>query len=79
MAHRRHPLLGDSTYGGRLRLPRGASEELVQALRDFRRQALHATRLAFRHPVSGDAVEVQSDPPADFAELLETLGADLRS
>src|SRR3546814_6200528 len=42
MAHLKHPILGDPLYGGALKLPRAASEELVAALRGFRRQALHA-------------------------------------
>ena len=49
-AHRRHALVGDQVYGGRLALPKGASEEMIQVLRHFKRQALHATRLAFIHP-----------------------------
>ena len=56
-AHRRHPLVGDPVYGGRLALPKGASEELIAALRGFRRQALHAAKLGFTHPVSGEAME----------------------
>ncbi|MDH5344766.1 MAG: 23S rRNA pseudouridine(1911/1915/1917) synthase RluD, partial [Gammaproteobacteria bacterium] len=55
-AHRRNPLLGDPTYGGRLKLPAGASPELIEVLRTFGRQALHATRLRFTHPVTGDPV-----------------------
>src|SRR3546814_10450070 len=45
MAHLKHPILGDPLYGGALKLPRAASEELVAALRGFRRQALHAEGL----------------------------------
>src|SRR3546814_17710483 len=42
MAHLKHPILGDPLYGGALKLPRAASEELVAALHGFRRKALHA-------------------------------------
>lgn len=77
MAYRRHPLLGDSTYGGRLQLPGGATDVLVQALRNFRRQALHAARLGFSHPTTGEAVDIRCEPPADFAGLLEILREDL--
>ena len=45
MAHRRYPLIGDPTYGGRPRIPKGASDRLVDALRSFSRQALHARTL----------------------------------
>lgn len=72
-AHRRHPLLGDPTYGGRLAMPAGANAELQETLRRFRRQALHAEKLSFLHPSSGATVEVQTDPPDDFKMLLEVL------
>ena len=75
-AHRRHPLLGDPTYGGRLQLPAGASDVLVDALRSFRRQALHAARLSFAHPTSGNTIALECPPPADFEVLLGALRAD---
>ncbi len=77
-AHRRHPLVGDPVYGGRLALPAGASEELIQMLRRFKRQALHAARLAFVHPVSGDELEFEAPPPADFQALLEVMRRDAK-
>ena len=64
---------GDQTYGGRLALPAGASDEVRQALRNFRRQALHAEKLSFAHPINGETVSVQADPPADFLDLLQVL------
>jgi len=76
LAHRRHPLVGDPVYGGRLRVPAGASEALATCLRGFKRQALHAARLAFEHPVSGEAVHWDSPLPADMAELLAVLRED---
>lgn len=76
-AWRRHPLVGDRLYGGRLALPRGASGELERTLRGFRRQALAATRLAFEHPENGEAIEVEIEPPADFRKLVSALDADL--
>jgi 23S rRNA pseudouridine1911/1915/1917 synthase len=72
-AHRRHALVGDQTYGGRLALPKGASDELVQVLRHFKRQALHATRLAFEHPSSGEQIDLEVSPPKDFQVLVDTL------
>ena len=79
LAHIRHPLLGDPVYGGRLRLPRDCSEELAEALRRFRRQALHAGRLGLVHPVSGEFLEWQSPLPADMRELIELLREDALS
>jgi 23S rRNA pseudouridine1911/1915/1917 synthase len=72
-AHRRHPLVGDGMYGGRLALPAGAGEELTDTLRRFRRQALHAHRLSFLHPRTGLPVDVSAEPPADFQQLLQVL------
>jgi 23S rRNA pseudouridine1911/1915/1917 synthase len=78
MAHIHHPVFGDPVYGGRLRLPAGASRPLVAALRGFGRQALHATRLGFEHPATGRAVVWEAELPADFAALLELLSDDER-
>ena len=75
-AHRRHALVGDQVYGGRLALPAGASEPVIAALRSFRRQALHATKLEFVHPTSGELMQLQAEPPADFQALLATLRED---
>src|SRR5690606_7929278 len=57
MAHIGHPLVGDQTYGGRMRLPQGASPDWIAYLQNFRRQALHAFRLGLEHPTSGEWVE----------------------
>lgn len=79
MAHIGHPVVGDPTYGGRLRLPPGAGAPLTEALRAFKRQALHATRLALEHPVSGEAMQWESPLPADMQALVEALEADRES
>jgi 23S rRNA pseudouridine1911/1915/1917 synthase len=76
MAHIQHPLLGDPLYGGRLRLPQGAGDDLLQRLREFRRQALHACRLGLGHPRSGDWLEWESPLPEDMRALLEALRSD---
>lgn len=73
LAHIGLPIVGDPLYGGGLKLPRGASEALRDALRGFRRQALHAWRLRFTSPASGDEVQVEAPPPADFQALLARL------
>jgi 23S rRNA pseudouridine1911/1915/1917 synthase len=76
LAHAGFPIVGDRVYGGRLALPRGAGEALRQALRDFPRQALHAARLEFAHPVTGKPVACVAPLPADMQELLRVLAAD---
>ncbi|KAA1188340.1 23S rRNA pseudouridine(1911/1915/1917) synthase RluD [Pseudohalioglobus sediminis] len=73
MAHRHYPLVGDPVYGGRPRIPKGASDELVTALRQFPRQALHAQALGLFHPESGEAMEFECPLPADMQQLLATL------
>ena len=75
-AHRRHALVGDPVYGGRLALPAGASEALIEFLRRFKRQALHAARLAFVHPGSHESLQFEVPPPADFQDLLAVLRDD---
>jgi 23S rRNA pseudouridine1911/1915/1917 synthase len=76
MAHIRYPLLGDPVYGGRLRLPKGASEATQSALKAFRRQALHAGLLGFVHPESGEEVSWRVDLPEDMKSILTVLEQD---
>jgi len=79
LAHAGYPIVGDRVYGGRLTMPKGANEELRQALREFPRQALHAARLKFDHPVTGKPLECASPLPADMRGLLDLLAADARA
>jgi 23S rRNA pseudouridine1911/1915/1917 synthase len=79
LAHLHYPIVGDPKYGGRLTKPRGARERLIDALRTFKRQALHATTLAFDHPRSGKRQTFQSAMPPDLAELLAALAEDARA
>lgn len=76
MAHRHYPLVGDKVYGGRPRIPKGASEELIVALRSFPRQALHAHALGFVHPQSESAVQFACELPADLAALIDILASE---
>jgi 23S rRNA pseudouridine1911/1915/1917 synthase len=78
LAHAGYPLVGDPLYGKRLVIPKGAGPRLEAALRGFRRQALHAARLAFVHPLSGARVEYATPLPPDFMELLAALREDAR-
>ncbi len=78
LAHVRHPIVGDLAYGN-LRLPKGASPELIEALRGFRRQALHAERLEFVHPATGETVLVQAERPADMEALIGVVRDDSKT
>jgi 23S rRNA pseudouridine1911/1915/1917 synthase len=73
MAHIRHPLVGDRTYGGRPRLPKGLSPKLTGALQAFPRQALHAIALGVRHPQTGEAMHWEIPMPEDLRALLDLL------
>ena len=79
MAHLKHPIVGDPLYGGPLKLPRGATPELVEALRGFKRQALHAETLEFAHPVSGQPIRCTAPVPADLRQLMDALRDDQRA
>ncbi|GAA0729514.1 RluA family pseudouridine synthase [Sphingomonas japonica] len=68
MASIGHALLGDPAYGRTKAAHRGILETL-----GFRRQALHATRLGFIHPVGSNALAFESEMPADMQELFEQL------
>jgi 23S rRNA pseudouridine1911/1915/1917 synthase len=76
LAHIGFPVVGDPVYGGRLRIPPGASTALTAELKGFQRQALHAARLALEHPVTHRQREWQAPLPDDMRRLVRTLEAD---
>ncbi|MGR5159799.1 23S rRNA pseudouridine(1911/1915/1917) synthase RluD [Vibrio owensii] len=76
MSYLQHPLLGDTAYGGRARIPTGASQELTEMIRGFDRQALHAVMLRFEHPVTGEELEFHAPVPDDMVEMTEALRKD---
>lgn len=69
----RHPLVGDRQYGARDLLPKGASPDIIETVRGFTRQALHAHRLRFRHPATNRALSITSPLPEDMEDLLAAL------
>ncbi|KAF1071855.1 MAG: Ribosomal large subunit pseudouridine synthase D [Pseudomonas citronellolis] len=79
MAHIGYPLVGDQVYGGRFRIPPGASPTLIESLRDFPRQALHARFLELDHPATGVCMKWESPLPDDFTWLLSLLRQDSES
>ncbi len=70
LEQRRTPILGDVTYC----LPVG-DERLLAIGRELGRQALHATTLGFTHPITGEAVSLRREPPADFQRAQQALAA----
>ena len=76
MAHLKQNIIGDPLYGGSFKLPKGASDELIAALRGFKRQALHAEVLEFAHPLSGEPVRCEAPLPEDMTRLMALLRED---
>ncbi len=72
----KHPIVGDPLYGSRLRVPKGASDNLKVELSRFKRQALHAKRLSLVHPGNKNPIEWQVSRPNDFEQLLNVLNAE---
>jgi len=79
MTHAGYPLVGDPLYAGRFRIPPAASPTLVQTLREFPRQALHARFLELDHPASGKRMKWESPLPEDLVWLLSLLRQDNES
>lgn len=76
LASIQHPIIGDATYGERLRLPKSATPALVSALRQFKHQALHANELGLLHPLTGEEIAWKVELPEDFQALLLCLRED---
>lgn len=76
LAYRKHPILGDATYGERLRLPKGATVALIQTLQHFKHQALHADELGLLHPLTQEELSFKIELPEDFQQLLRVLHED---
>ena len=76
MSYLQYPLLGDTAYGGRARIPSGATQELTDMIRQFDRQALHAVMLKFEHPITGEELEFHAPVPEDMVILTEALRQD---
>ena len=68
MSHIGHPVLGDSVYCSTKRYREWEGRVL--------RQMLHAARIKFKHPVSGEPIEMEAPLPEDMQELLKRLSAD---
>jgi 23S rRNA pseudouridine1911/1915/1917 synthase len=67
MAAQRHPCVGDAMYG---------ADPTISARLGLTRQWLHAKRLGFAHPTTGQPVSFESDYPADLQHALEVLRRD---
>ena len=68
-----HPLIGDNTYGGGFKEPAHKDSGLLQALRGFKRPALHARELKLIHPATNEEIHWRADIPADMQSLIDDL------
>jgi len=79
LAHLRHPVFGDPTYGGRRILYGAVTGEykrfIGELLELLPRQGLHARTLGFEHPVTGERVLVEAEPPQDMQQAMERAEA----
>jgi 23S rRNA pseudouridine1911/1915/1917 synthase len=79
MSHVGHPLIGDPVYGraglAGLRPEDEAADAALEIIAGFRRQALHAAILGFEHPVTGEELRFETQPPEDFERLRRALAA----
>ena len=75
LSHIGYPLVGDPLYGGRLRFPKKAREEIKEALKAFQRQALHSKKLTLKHPTSGNEMSWKIELPEDMSMLLNALNS----
>lgn len=73
LSHLGHALVGDSVYGGKLRFPKKASEDLKNELQNYKRQALHSRKLSLHHPESGDLMSWKTSLPEDMLILLNVF------
>lgn len=79
MSHIRYPLVGDFNYGGRAKVHAGCTEAFATAIRNFKRQALHATQLGLTHPLNNEWMQWQVDMPDDMQRLVALAHEDLDS
>lgn len=76
MQHIGFPLVGDPVYGRRLAIAGDCSPTLETQLRQFKRQALHATKIKYQHPISGEQQGWERAVPEDMRALLEACEGD---
>jgi len=76
MTHIGFSLVGDPVYGRRLAISGDCHADLEKELRRFKRQALHATRIEYKHPITGEHQSWQRPLPADMQSLVDACDTD---
>ena len=75
LSHIGYPLVGDPLYGGRVRFPKKAGNEMKNALKTFQRQALHSKKLTLKHPTTGNVMSWKIELPEDMMGLIDVLNS----
>lgn len=73
MSHKGNPIIGDQTYGKKIKKIRGIDQEFEEIFNSLKRQALHAHTLGFIHPKSKEKVFYTSELPQDLLKLKNRL------
>ena len=73
MQHINYPIVGDSDYGARLKLPKKFGQHAENVLRGFKRQALHAFAIGLTHPRTGEELYFEQPYPNDMNALVEAI------
>ncbi len=73
LSSERHPIVGDSTYGGKRPIRKEVSPEIREAVHSLDRPALHAARLGFKNPETKKDSIYQSDIPEDLKSLVTII------
>ena len=73
MQHINYPIVGDSDYGARLKLPKKFGQHAENVLRGFKRQALHAFAIGITHPRTGEELYFEQAYPNDLTTLIDAI------
>ena len=73
LASKKLPIIGDNTYNPRKIISKDTSDDLVEVIRNFPRQALHASSIAFKDMKSANVITYESDIPLDMQNLILKL------
>ncbi|WP_338521637.1 RluA family pseudouridine synthase [Candidatus Legionella polyplacis] len=77
MSYINHPIIGDQLYGKKICFSKKINQKLMNVLKNFKRQALHAYKLSFIHPSTQKILKFISPLPEDFKFILSELNKDI--
>ena len=73
LASKKLPIIGDKTYDPRRTIMKDSSEKIIDIIRSFPRQALHANYLAFKCPITKEEISYETPVPKDIEKLINML------